>query len=135
MDIELLKSKPINILVTNCCNLSCAGCTQHCGQFNERFFITLDQFRKNVKVAVKLSHHPIGLFGGEPCLHPEFQKILDIVNYEFPKNIFLLYTNGLLLNKFDKFLVSGGNMNVFLKIHIKNDHTTHRATMIAPIDL
>lgn len=35
----------------------------------------------------------IGIFGGEPTLHPEFDKVLDLL-LEYPQYRFMVFTNG-----------------------------------------
>jgi len=93
--IEHLKRKSVNIIITNICNLSCAGCSQHCGLFPKEkyFFIKEDQFLINVKVAAEMNKH-VHLFGGEACLHPEIENFLGICEKRYPENIFFIWTNG-----------------------------------------
>jgi len=92
--INHLKKKSVNILITNVCNLSCGGCSQHCGLFKKEqlFFISEDQFRKNVNIASKMNYH-IHLFGGEACLHPKIENFLEI-SEAYPNNLFFIWTNG-----------------------------------------
>jgi len=93
--IKLLK-KYIIIPITNVCNLSCGGCNQLCGNYPKKslWFIELDELKKNINiVANNTNKKRIGLFGGEPTLHPKFNEVLELC-YEFKELEFLVYTNG-----------------------------------------
>jgi len=81
------------IVITNVCNLSCGGCSQLCGQFKKEqlWFITLDELRRSIEVLGE--HSFVGIFGGEPTLHPEFEAIVELL-YEYPKHRFMVFTNG-----------------------------------------
>lgn len=93
--IEHLKKKSVNIIVTNVCNLSCGGCSQHCGLFSKDklFFISKDQFEINIDVASKM-HKYVHVFGGEACLHPEIESFLSICESKYPNTKFFIWTNG-----------------------------------------
>lgn len=93
--IEHLKKKSVHIIVTNVCNLSCGGCSQHCGLFSKDklFFISKDQFEINVDVASKM-HKYVHVFGGEACLHPEIESFLSICESKYPNTKFFIWTNG-----------------------------------------
>jgi organic radical activating enzyme len=95
-DSDKLLKKYIIIPVTNVCNLSCGGCNQLCGNYPKEklWFIGLDELRRNIDIASKeMGKKNIGLFGGEPTLHPEFQGILELC-YTYPDRTFMIYTNG-----------------------------------------
>lgn len=93
-DSEYIRSRPISIMITNACNLSCGGCNQLCGQFSKEqiWFVSLEDFEKNVNVAKK-QNKLIVIFGGEPTLHPKFKEILNIC-YKHQDATFRIYTNG-----------------------------------------
>ncbi len=92
--VNHLKIKAVNIIITNVCNLSCGGCTQHCGLFNKEqlFFISEEQFKTNISVASEM-HKNVHLFGGEACLHPDIEKFLSF-SKDYPDNLFFIWTNG-----------------------------------------
>ena len=92
--IDHLRKKPVNIIITNVCNLKCGGCTQHCGLIPKEklYFIDEEQFLKSVSVASKM-HQNVHLFGGEACLHPNIENFLSSTS-DFPNNRFFLWTNG-----------------------------------------
>ncbi len=66
----------VQIELTNACSLSCANCTRFCGHHQKNFFMDFDTFKKAVD---SMAGHKglIGIMGGEPTLHPEFEKFID----------------------------------------------------------
>jgi organic radical activating enzyme len=98
-----LFKKPINILITNICNLSCGGCSQQCGYIpKEKIWnIPLEQLKWNLDLLVDVRKNKlnmVGIFGGEPTLHPEYKKILDLIS-NYKRTTFVIFTNG---RDFDK---------------------------------
>jgi molybdenum cofactor biosynthesis enzyme MoaA len=95
--------KSIELNLTELCNLTCGFCprgSEYNPYPNQNLHMSLDtvkliaeqaaQFDKNIKFILSGR--------GEPTLHPEFDKIIDIIkNYNFKIQI---YTNGYRLNKF-----------------------------------
>jgi organic radical activating enzyme len=102
-----LNNKFFSINITNVCNLSCGGCNQLCGLYpkEKNWFLTMEEleasilaFKHYISENWSRKDYPeqskfCGLYGGEPTLHPEFKKILEILysNYDLP---FCIYTNG-----------------------------------------
>ena len=102
-----LNSKTFSINITNVCNLSCGGCNQLCGLYpkEKNWFITIEQLVQSISALRSYAtenwsneNYPdqnkfCTLYGGEPTLHPEFGKILDVLysNEDLP---FCIYTNG-----------------------------------------
>ena len=63
----------IEIDITNACPHSCSNCTRFCGHHKKPFFMDFDTFKQAVD---SLQDFPnmVGMIGGEPTLHPEFDK-------------------------------------------------------------
>ena len=74
----------ITIEITNACWLSCRHCTRHVGHHRKPFFMKPDYFRKAVE-SILDSPCRVGVMGGEPTMHPEFLKILDIIEELVPE--------------------------------------------------
>ncbi|BAL84072.1 hypothetical protein SELR_23640 [Selenomonas ruminantium subsp. lactilytica TAM6421] len=66
----------IQIDVTNACAHECSNCTRMCGHHVKPFFMDFDTFKKAVD---SLADFPntVGMIGGEPTLHPEFERMAD----------------------------------------------------------
>lgn len=73
----------IHVDITNACHLACANCTRAVGHHRKPYFMDLDMVRKAI---TSLQDFPgrIGIMGGEPCLHPKFLEILEIVREMIP---------------------------------------------------
>jgi organic radical activating enzyme len=107
MEEEIIRVTPqpyLNYLVLNIldhCNLDCKGCDHFSSIAPERF-IDLDVVEKDLSRMNDLFHGAvsrIGVMGGEPLLHPQLLKILQLTRYYFPDTIIQLVTNGILLLK------------------------------------
>jgi MoaA/NifB/PqqE/SkfB family radical SAM enzyme len=86
---------PIAIFsITNRCNLKCKGCYHWELHKSSGPEMTLDKMRNVISEAKELGISFMVLAGGEPFVRPE---ILDITNM-FPEIIFLIFTNGLMIN-------------------------------------
>jgi MoaA/NifB/PqqE/SkfB family radical SAM enzyme len=90
----------ITVEITNQCDLACPQC--HRNMSNESRspgFIEVAVFKKIID---EMTQHPgaiIKVSGwGEPALHPEFSKILDIIADSPVRSV--VYTNGALLSRF-----------------------------------
>ena len=83
----------IHIDVTNACWLKCTNCTSHVGHHNKPYFMDLDYVRKAIE---SLQDFPgrIGLMGGDPALHPKFDKICEIYSEMIPRRQRELWTSG-----------------------------------------
>ncbi len=91
-----------NILLTNVCNLQCPYCFANdytCTRADE---ITLEAFQAALDF-VATSNHPgekLGLIGGEPTLHSEFGRILDLLIEDDRFSYVHLFTNGICVKEF-----------------------------------
>lgn len=73
----------IQIWVTRACDKSCFGCTQASNIRGKAQFITPSQFEQACK-SLKGYFGVVGMFGGNPALHPEFDKLCDIMIDNIP---------------------------------------------------
>lgn len=64
----------IQIDVTNACVHHCSNCTRFCGLHKKPFFMDFETFQRAVD-SLDGYVGTIGLMGGEPTLHPEFEKM------------------------------------------------------------
>ena len=80
--------------VTNRCNLNCKGCYNEALRQTSQTEISDERLRRVVAEAKELGISFIVLGGGEPLTRP---SILDVAR-DYPEIMFLIFTNGLLLN-------------------------------------
>lgn len=73
----------IQIEITNVCNLRCTNCTRFVGHHSKSFFMEPDTVRQAID---SLEGFPgrIGLMGGEPTIHPQFEEICSIYREMIP---------------------------------------------------
>lgn len=68
----------IEIDITNACVHQCANCTRFCGHHAKPFFMGFDTFRRAVD-SLDGFEGMVGIIGGEPTLHPEFERFSDYI--------------------------------------------------------
>jgi len=76
---NLISMDTIQIEICNVCNKSCANCTRFCSHVSKPYFMEFDEF----KVAVdSMVGYPkmTGIQGGEPLLHPYFEKMCEYLS-------------------------------------------------------
>ena len=102
--IEQIKPRPIEemtfeVSLADHCNLSCKMC-DHYSQLSPEWFVDMDTFERDMVQMGKLFNHTVGaitLVGGEPALHKDIIKCMEITRREFPDAELIILTNGLLL--------------------------------------
>lgn len=91
----------VEIDITYKCNLKCLGCNRSCTQAptNESVeLLDIKQFVEESLIANK-KWELINILGGEPTLHPEFEKIIEYIHVEYiikqsPKTKLQVVSNG-----------------------------------------
>lgn len=73
----------VQIHITRACDKSCYGCTQGSNLAGKTGFISLELFEQAV---VSLSDYfgVVGIFGGNPALHPKFDVLCEILRKHIP---------------------------------------------------
>lgn len=77
----------IQIWVTRACDRACPNCTQGSNlkaHPKEDMFISVDNFEIAVK-SLEEYYGVVGIFGGNPVLHPEFETLCEILCKHIPK--------------------------------------------------
>ena len=80
--------------ITNKCNLNCKGCYNEALRQSSEAEISDERLKRAIAEAKELGISFIVLGGGEPLTRP---SILDVAR-DYPEIMFLIFTNGLLLN-------------------------------------
>ena len=74
----------IQIDVTNACTLQCSNCTRFCGNHKKAFFMSYENFKQAVN-SLDGFNGVTGVMGGEPTLHPEFERLVMYLQNKFGK--------------------------------------------------
>lgn len=74
----------IQIDITNACPHRCSNCTRFCGHHEKPFFMDFDTFKRAVD-SMEGYVGTIGIMGGEPTLHPEFERFVEYLDSRLPK--------------------------------------------------
>ena len=82
----------IQIWVTRACDKSCFGCTQGSNLRGKMTKITTEQFEQAC-ISLKDYFGVVGVFGGSPTLHPEFDQLCEIMRKHIPKDHCGLWAN------------------------------------------
>lgn len=85
----------IQIDVTNHCERACSNCTRLLAHCRERFVMTVDEFGNACEALAEFPKQTdppygnrrrvVGIMGGEPLMHPEWTKLIDIMVKAFPE--------------------------------------------------
>lgn len=80
------RGRILQVKVTNACDLDCKNCSVGVGlakKLKKRVLMTPGQFRESLR---SLRGFPgvIGMFGGNPCIHPQFEELCAIFRQEIP---------------------------------------------------
>lgn len=81
----------IQIEITNVCHNKCSNCTRLIGHYPKTYFMSFEQFKEAVD-SVKAYPKMTGVMGGEPLLHPEFEKFCEYLHSQIPPDRCGLWT-------------------------------------------
>ena len=91
----------IEVNVADHCNLNCQMC-DHFSHLAPPTFLDVDEFKRDMERLAELCGNHIDIFklqGGEPLLHKDVNRFVEISRSLFPNSIIYFFTNGLLLLK------------------------------------
>jgi len=74
----------LQIWVTRACDKSCYGCTQGSNLGGAPGMITVEQFEQACKTLVNY-FGVVGVFGGNPAVHPQFDVLCEILRKYIPR--------------------------------------------------
>lgn len=80
------RGRVLQVKIINSCDLDCKNCSVAVGlvkKLKKQFRMTPDQFREALR-SLKGFPGVIGMFGGNPCIHPDFPELCAIFREEIP---------------------------------------------------
>lgn len=84
----------LQIMVTRACDLACIGCTQGSNLAGRPMVMTPEQF-ETACISLDGYDGVVGMFGGNPCLHPRFPELCEIMRKYIPWDQRGLWSNNL----------------------------------------
>lgn len=84
----------IQIHITRACNLTCSHCTQGSNLAGKPVMMTLENFELAAR-SLRDYYGVVGIFGGNPTMHPQFKEITDILRDYIPFERRGLWSNNL----------------------------------------
>lgn len=81
---NLLSMDTIQIEITNACIHACSNCTRFCGHHKKPYMMGYEQFKEAIDSLVEFPNMT-GFMGGEPLLHPDFEKFCEYAVSKIPK--------------------------------------------------
>lgn len=129
-----------NIIITELCNLSCPYCFANKmiedGKNQSNQFISLDQLDQILNWLLPTAiteDFTLGLIGGEPTLHPQFNEILNKINAfnSFTHSQSTIFTNGLKIHNW----INDIGISTSLLINVNNLNNNLKSKLINNLDL
>ncbi len=106
----------LQIWITRACDLSCFGCTQASNLGGKPGMITLEHFETAVST-LRDYFGVVGIFGGNPAVHPKFEQICDILAANIPwerRGLWCNHPRGKIAKISETFNPAVSNINVHL---------------------
>src|SRR5262245_40683977 len=84
----------LQIHITRACDLACTACTQGSNLGGKPTIMTLENFERACE-SLRGYNGVVGIFGGNPTLHPKFKAICEILTRIIPYEQRGLWSNNL----------------------------------------
>jgi hypothetical protein len=131
--ISLSNMDTIQIEITSACHKNCSNCTRLCHHYRKPFMMTWEEFAQAVD---SLQDFPnmVGVMGGEPLLHPQFEEFCKYLQSKIPRERAGLWSSlpegkehyrQVIVDTFD---------NIFINDHSRND-IYHWPMLVAADDM
>ena len=123
----------IQIEITNACIYQCSNCTRFVGHHKKPFFMDFEFFKKSVDSMERYSKMT-GIMGGEPLLHPDFEKMCEYLHSKIPPErcgLWSCFPNG--YEKYREVIVKTFK-HVFVNDHTRDD-VLHAPILVEPGEL
>ena len=95
MESEIKQRMFLIFFLTNVCNFKCKTCLR---EYEPPKNLSLKIMERVLSEAKKFWHCRVAFTGGEPCLHPQFRQVIELVAQHGMK--FSFVSNGSLLDKY-----------------------------------
>lgn len=123
------KYKKIYIEITNICNLSCSFCSL---DNRKKESVSLEKIEELLKKINDYTDYVYLHVKGEPLLHPELRKILDLCQ-KYNKQVNIT-TNGTLLKERKEILIHDAVRQINVSLHSENQKENYLEEILDTID-
>lgn len=132
--MKAVKDKSIiQIEITNACANECGNCTRFIGHHHDPYFMDIEMIGKAID-SLEGFQHNIGIMGGEPTKHPEFEKICELMQKKVPKEKRSLHTSGYQWDRYRSIIRKTFGVQVHLNNH-NNLNQRHHPMLLAIRDV
>lgn len=117
----------IQIELTSACVLKCSNCTRFCGTHKVPFFMEDDTFYSAIDSLVgwvnEMPQGIVGFMGGEPLLHPSFEKFANYALSKIPRDRLGLWSTFPAGGKYPQYreVICRTFANILLNDHSRDD--------------
>src|SRR5574343_276399 len=112
----------VQVEITNACHMQCGNCTRFVGHHQKPYFMSREQVTSALE---SLDGHPklVGIMGGEPLLHPDFEWICQEARKYFPREQLGLWTGLPKNERFVKYrdVIVETFYSIFINDHSRGD--------------
>ena len=105
-----------NIMINDYCNLNCSYCFAKNIFSKERINISKDYFLEALNFIFRNNTEQLGIIGGEPTLHPEFETFMMIVKEDSRIKDVMIFTNGINIDEME-FLFSSPKFKILINLN------------------
>ncbi len=119
----------IQIEITNACHIGCSNCTRLVGHHKKPYFMDLD-FVETAIDSLEGFKGAIGIMGGEPTLHPQFEEICKLLQRKKVTHKAGLWTSGYKWETYKRLIKETFKWGVFYNDH-SDPRQRHQPILIA----
>ena len=101
--------------ITEACNCKCLHCYEGCEHKPVKNAMSLEEWKSVICQVAELNAGRVVVIGGEPCIHPDIDKILSFASSKV-KHI-TLFTNGTLMTQKIKSIISENNIEIKVSLY------------------
>lgn len=130
---SIVDNDTVQIELTNICNNRCANCTRFVGLVEKPFLMNFSTFKGAIDSFAGFPKM-VGFTGGDPLLHPEFEKFCNYASSKIPKEQLGLWTCFPKGKEKYREVICNTFGNIFLNDHSRND-IYHHPFLVAAKDV
>ena len=81
---SIIDKDTVQIEITNACTMRCSNCTRLVGHHKKPYIMDMETFKKCVDSLVDYPKM-VGIMGGEPLIHPQFEEMCLYLHSKIPR--------------------------------------------------